>query len=104
MPKIIFIEPDGSRRDLEVPVGTSLMQAAVQNGVEGIVGECGGSCMCATCHVLVDEADLARLPPKSDSEDEMLEFSVGERHPGSRLGCQITVTAELDGLTMRVPG
>jgi 2Fe-2S ferredoxin len=79
------------------------MQAAVTNGVDGIVGECGGSAMCATCHVYVDEAFLDRLEPMSELEDELLESTASPRLPNSRLGCQISLTNALDGLVVKVP-
>ncbi|WAP67371.1 2Fe-2S iron-sulfur cluster-binding protein [Jiella pelagia] len=104
MPRIIFVEADGSEHSVEVEAGTSLMQAGVANDVKGIVGECGGSCMCATCHVVIDSALAADLPPISDDEEEMLEFGTAERFEGSRLGCQILVTEALEGLKVKVPG
>ncbi|HLJ63278.1 MAG TPA: 2Fe-2S iron-sulfur cluster-binding protein, partial [Stellaceae bacterium] len=79
------------------------MQAAIANGIDGIVAECGGSAMCATCHVYVDEADLARLPKISQGEDEMLESTAAERRKNSRLSCQLVMTTGLDGLTVHLP-
>ncbi|NDW05897.1 2Fe-2S iron-sulfur cluster-binding protein [Jiella pacifica] len=104
MPTITFVEADGTERTVVAAEGTSLMQAGVANDISGIVGECGGSRMCATCHVVLDLADLPRLPPISEGEEEMLEFGTSERFEGSRLGCQIPVTDALDGLKVRVPG
>ena len=101
MPKIVYIEPDGTRRELEVPVGYSVMEGATMNSVEGIEAECGGACSCATCHAYVDERWLDKLPPMEPMEDSMLEAAV-ERRPNSRLTCQIQVTEELDGLTLEV--
>lgn len=103
MPAITYIHPDGRRETIEVKPGTSVMQAAVGNGVEGIVGECGGNCMCATCHVYVTPEQLARLTPPSAEESAMLESTAAERRANSRLGCQITLTAALDGLVVTVP-
>jgi ferredoxin, 2Fe-2S len=103
MPTITFIRPDGARRDLAVAEGTSLMQAATQQGLGGIVAECGGNAMCATCHVYVDEAWSARLPPLSEDEDALLDGAAAERTPTSRLSCQIVATAGLDGLVVRLP-
>jgi len=71
--------------------------------VRGIDAECGGSCSCATCHVYVDDAFIALLPPADDMENDLLDGVASERQPGSRLSCQITMTAELDGITVRVP-
>src|SRR6202046_3179993 len=86
-----------------VPVGDSVMEGAVKNGVDGIVAECGGACQCATCHVYVDEAWLGLLKPIQEDEDEMLNTTASERRPNSRLGCQIPVTKELEGLIVRTP-
>ena len=87
----------------DIDVGTSLMQAALAHGLDGIVAECGGSAMCATCHVFVDEADLERLPEMQSDEDEMLDGTAVPREHNSRLSCQIEITAELDGLLVRLP-
>ncbi len=103
MAHITFIEADGRERTLEVADGWSLMQAAVAGGVEGIVGECGGSCACATCHCYVDEARLAQLPAPADNELEMLECVAAERRPNSRLGCQIKASPLLEGLRVLLP-
>lgn len=103
MPTIAFIQPDGSRREVQAPAGTSVMKNAILNGVVGIVAECGGSLMCATCHVYVAPADAERLPAPSDDEDEMLEVAAAERRETSRLSCQLTVDDTLDGLTVHVP-
>lgn len=78
------------------------MEAAVSNGVPGIDADCGGSCACATCHVIVDEAWFSRLPERSETERDMLEFAVDPK-PTSRLACQISVTADLDGLIVHTP-
>jgi 2Fe-2S ferredoxin len=103
MPKITFIHPDQSRTDLETDTGVSVMQAAVREGLEGIVAECGGAAMCATCHVYVDEAFLDRLPQMSEDEDEMLECTASPRESFSRLSCQLPVSPELDGIVLRLP-
>ncbi|MBX6373793.1 MAG: 2Fe-2S iron-sulfur cluster binding domain-containing protein [Acetobacteraceae bacterium] len=103
MPRITFIQPDGAERTLDLPVGTTLMLGATQNGVRGIVAECGGCCSCATCHVYVDEDWADRLPPPESGEDEMLFGTAAERLPNSRLSCQLTVTEDMDGLVVRVP-
>jgi len=103
MPTIHYILQDGSTRAIDAKAGTSVMENAIRGNVRGIDAECGGSCACATCHVYVDEAFFALLPPPDDMEREMLEVVAAERRPTSRLGCQITVTAALDGLTVRVP-
>jgi 2Fe-2S ferredoxin len=103
MPTITFIRPDGARRDLAIPQGTSLMQGAIAQGLDGILAECGGSAMCATCHVYVDEAWAGRLPPLSEDEDALLDGAAAERRPTSRLSCQITATDALDGLVVHLP-
>lgn len=82
----------------------SLMHAAVKNDVPGIIGECGGNAMCATCHVYVDDAHLSRLPAMEDDEDEMLDGVVAMRTGNSRLGCQLVLDAELTGIRVEVPG
>jgi 2Fe-2S ferredoxin len=79
------------------------MHAAVTAGVDGIVGLCGGSAMCATCHVYVEERFLPALPAVSPSEDEMLDYTASPRATNSRLGCQVQLTANLDGLTVSLP-
>lgn len=103
MPTIRFIQPDGSTRELSAPDGTSAMQAAIGAGLSGIVAECGGSAMCATCHVYVDEAWADRLPAPLANELEMLECTASERLPTSRLSCQIKMSAALDGIVLRLP-
>jgi 2Fe-2S ferredoxin len=103
MPRLHLILPDDSPLTLEALEGHSLMSTAVGAGVPGIIGECGGSAMCATCHVYVQEPWLSRLPAPQQAELEMLECTADERRPESRLGCQIKLTAELDGLTVKLP-
>ena len=103
MPQITFIEANGQSTTLDVPEGWSLMQAATANGVEGILGECGGSCACATCHCYVDDTLMALLPPPSEGELGMLENVAAERRPNSRLACQIKCFAALDGAVLRLP-
>lgn len=102
MVAVTFIEPDGNRRTVEAKPGTSVMEAAIDNDVKGIVAECGGACSCATCHVYVDPAWTDRLTPPDPQEDGMLDC-VLDRTDESRLSCQITIEPELDGLLVRVP-
>lgn len=102
MPKIVFIEPGGARRAIDAPLGVSLMEAARQHAVQGIVAQCGGACACATCHVYVAPSWLERLEPREEMEEGMLELA-WEPRPNSRLSCQIPVTAALDGLEVTVP-
>jgi 2Fe-2S ferredoxin len=102
MAKIIFIEHNGTQRDVEAGPGSTVMQAALDNLVPGIVGDCGGACSCATCHTYVDAAWLDKLPPMSEEEKMLLEGSLSVEE-NSRLCCQLKVTAELDGLVLRTP-
>jgi 2Fe-2S ferredoxin len=103
MPRIVFLLHTGERRLVEGSSRGSLMQAAVDNGISGIVAECGGACACATCHVYIDPPDLGRMPAASLIEREMLDGVAAERRPESRLSCQIRLTDALDGLVVRVP-
>ena len=93
MPRVTYIDTAGKETTLDIAVGTSVMQAAVLNGIDGIVAECGGSCMCATCHVYVREDQLAKTPAMEPDEDAMLEGTASERQPNSRLSCQLVVIA-----------
>jgi ferredoxin, 2Fe-2S len=103
MPKVIFQTAEGESKEVSTPSGTTLLTTALQNNIDGIIGECGGVCMCSTCHVFVDESFYNRLPPAQDTEEAVLEISAEERQPTSRLSCQIKVTDDLDGLTVRIP-
>ena len=103
MPKVTYIEYNGTKFDIEVQDGWTLMQGATLNGVSGIEGECGGSCGCATCHIYVDEVFLDKLDPPNSCEEEMLEFTVAPREKNSRLGCQVKVSAAIDGIVVRLP-
>ena len=103
MPRVIFILADGHERAEPGAEGHSVMQVATSAGVPGIVAECGGSAMCATCHVYVDPAWVERLPEPLPNELEMLECTASERLPNSRLSCQIKLSAFLDGIAVRIP-
>ena len=103
MPKITYIEHDGAVHEIEVAPGLSVMQGAIQNDIEGIEAECGGNCMCATCHVYVEEAFLERLPAPDATEMEMLECTAAPRQRNSRLSCQLQVSSALEGLVVRLP-
>jgi ferredoxin, 2Fe-2S len=103
MVTVTYIEADGEETELDVQEGWTLMQAAVSNGVDGIEAECGGSCCCATCHCYVDEEYLDKLQDPAENELEMLEETVAERKSNSRLACQVTVTADMDGMIVRLP-
>jgi 2Fe-2S ferredoxin len=103
MPRVTYIDTQGKETTLDIAVGTSVMQAAVFNGVDGIVAECGGSCMCATCHVYVREDQLAMTPAMQPDEEAMLEGTASPRRPNSRLGCQLVVSPAMDGLVVYTP-
>ena len=102
MPKITFIEHDGTVHEIAAEAGETAMEAALRSGVTGIVAECGGSCTCATCHVYVDEAWLGKTGERSLEEDEQLDNAYDVR-PNSRLSCQIKMSDELDGIQVRTP-
>lgn len=99
MPSVIYTSHSGEQCTIEARVGDSVMETAVRNGVDGIVGECGGSLSCATCHVFVDESDLALVPEITEMEDEMLWGTAVERADNSRLGCQLKLG---EGITLHV--
>lgn len=101
--KATWIQRDGRSITLNVSEGTSLMQAAVAHGVAGVVGECGGSMSCATCHVVVDPAWAERAGEPGPFEEDMLDITEADRQPTSRLSCQIRMIAALDGIVLRVP-
>lgn len=103
MPKVTFVQFAGGSRTVEVPAGWTLMEAAVQNGVDGITAECGGGCACATCHVLVPPEWAARVPAMGPAENDLLECTAVPRTAQSRLSCQIQVSDALDGLTVNLP-
>lgn len=102
MATITYIEHSGTEHKIEVENGKTVMQGAVDNFVEGIIGECGGCCSCATCHVIVDKTWFAKTGGPNETEIEML-TAVPVPTATSRLGCQITVTDELDGLIVQLP-
>jgi 2Fe-2S ferredoxin len=101
MPRVTFITAGGKRQEIEAPSGLSVMEIARMHDL-GIEGACEGSVACATCHVIVDAAYAGRLGEASAEEEDMLELAVGVQ-PTSRLGCQIVLTEDLDGLTVRLP-
>lgn len=102
MTKIIFVEHNGTEHVVEAKNDRPLMHAAIQNGVPGIDADCGGECMCATCHVIFDEAGYAKVGDPAPSELEMLN-PTPSRSPTSRLSCQVRVTDELEGIVVRLP-
>jgi 2Fe-2S ferredoxin len=102
MPRIIFIEPDGNRREIDAPAGLSIMEIAHKYDVD-LEGACEGSLACSTCHVIVEPDWFGRLLPAREDEEDMLDLAWGLTKT-SRLGCQIIMSDELDGLTVRLPG
>lgn len=102
MVKVNFVSQDGSRHEVESPEGTSVMQAAVDNGVDGIDGDCGGVGACATCHVRVSDGWRSHLGSRSDLEDSMLSF-LPDVSDNDRLGCQILLREELDDIEFQLP-
>ncbi|MBS7705491.1 2Fe-2S iron-sulfur cluster-binding protein [Chelatococcus asaccharovorans] len=100
---VTWLCADGASVTAEVPLGHSLMEAAVAHNVPGVIGDCGGALACATCHVVVESAPIP-LPMPSATEGEMLEFTEAPAEPSSRLSCQIKAVPELNGLILRVPG
>ena len=103
MPSIIFIHPDGREQRINASAGESAMQAATRADISGILAECGGNAMCATCHVYVDDNWFARLPAMGGDEDALLDGAAAERRTSSRLSCQIKLASDLDGLVLQLP-
>jgi len=101
MPKMVFIETDGNRKEVDAPVGLSVMEIAHRHGVD-IEGACDGSLACSTCHVIVEPAWSGKLDEASEDEEDMLDLAFGLEET-SRLGCQIIMSDEFDGLTVRLP-
>lgn len=102
MIKIHFIDHQDHTSVVEAALGATLMQAAVDNGIPGVVAECGGFCSCATCICFVDERWLEALDQANDMEHAMLESAESEQ-PNCRLSCQITLTSAMDGMIVRLP-
>jgi len=98
---MVFIEPDGTRKEVDAPLGLSVLEIAHRNDID-IEGACEGSLACSTCHVIVDPDWFGRLDEPSEDEEDMLDLAFGLT-PTSRLGCQIIITEELDGLTVTLP-
>jgi 2Fe-2S ferredoxin len=101
MPKMIFIERDGTRREVDAPVGLSVLEIAHKHGVD-IEGACEGSLACSTCHVIVEGDWFAKLGTPTEDEEDMLDLAFGLEKT-SRLGCQIVMSEGLDGLVVRLP-
>lgn len=102
MPKLIFVDSEGNRKEVDAPLGLSVLEVAHKNGVD-LEGACEGSLACSTCHVVVAQEWFDKLAEASEEEEDMLDLAFGLTHT-SRLGCQIKMTEELDGLVVTVPG
>ena len=102
MPRITYIEHNGTEHTVDVTAGLTVMEGAVNNNIPGIDADCGGACACSTCHVYVDQAWIDKLPAREDMEEDMLDFAY-EPNERSRLTCQLKVTPELDGLLVQMP-
>ena len=102
MAKITYHTQDDKTQTIDVQNGLTVMEGAVQNDIPGIDADCGGGMACATCHVYVAKEWIEKLPPKEDSEEDMLDFAFDVKD-NSRLSCQITVSDELDGLVVNMP-
>jgi 2Fe-2S ferredoxin len=101
--KITFIDRKNNARCINAENGGTVMRAAVDHGIKGIVAECGGNALCATCHVYVDERWISRIGPVGDDESTLLDMTAAVRRPNSRLCCQIRVTPALEGLSLHLP-
>lgn len=101
MPKITYVDVNGKRNECDIATGISVMEGAIQNGIEGILAICGGSCACSTCHSYIDDAWVGVVGQPDEIEDSTLELAF-DRKPNSRLTCQIEVTDALDGLVVHV--
>lgn len=102
MAQVTYVSFDGEKQTVEVENGDNLMQAAIDNGVSGILGDCGGGCACATCHVMVDDAWARKAGGASELEADMLDGLIDPK-PTSRLSCQIIMSDELDGIVVHLP-
>ena len=102
MPKITYVDQEGTRREVEAKVGETVMEAAIRNDIPGIEADCGGACACATCHVYVDPAWRQTTGESGETEQDMLDFAFDVRE-NSRLSCQLSITEDFDGLVVRVP-
>ena len=101
MPKMVFVQKDGTRKEVDAPIGLSVLEIAHRNKID-LEGACEGSLACSTCHVVIDAEWYDLLPDASEDEEDMLDLAFGLTHT-SRLGCQIIITEELDGLTVQLP-
>ena len=102
MPTLLITTPDGAEHDVSAQPDRSLLQIVDDARLDGLVAECGGSCVCATCHCIVHEDDVSRFAPPGDDENQMLDFTATDREPGSRLACQLKIDASHEGLRVRI--
>ena len=102
MTKIIYIDHEGTEREIDAKNGETVMETAIKNSIPGIDADCGGACACATCNVYVDEAFMEKVGSPEDMEQSMLDFAENVQ-PNSRLCCQISVSDDLDGLRVTTP-
>jgi 2Fe-2S ferredoxin len=102
MPKITFIQFDGTETSIDAEIGSTVMNTALDNLIPGIDADCGGECSCATCHVLVDGSWMEKVGQPSEAEESMLDLNP-DRAANSRLSCQINVSDDLDGLVVNLP-
>jgi 2Fe-2S ferredoxin len=103
MPRITYVQQDGTTDVVDVPVGHTIMEGARDAGIKGILAECGGACSCSTCHVYVAPGWVERMPPVEAMEEDMLDFAWEVDREQSRLSCQLRVTADFDGLVIKIP-
>ena len=103
MPQIVFVQPNDLRETVQASAGSTVMMTAINHGISGIIAECGGSAMCATCHVYVDPVSVDFLPPTSEVENEMLASAASERKQHSRLSCQLQLAPGVEELIVHVP-
>lgn len=102
MARVKYIEADGREYEVELSAADTIMSGALNNGVEGVVGECAGICACATCHVYIEPEYLEKIPAADPMEEARLLYAIGKKE-NSRLSCQIDITDELDGMVVRLP-
>ena len=103
MPQITYIQNNGTERLVEVAVGANVMRSALASDIDGIVAECGGAAMCATCHVYIDEASQAMVAPVSEVENEMLDSAASGRRENSRLSCQLVLQPGMEEIIVHIP-
>ncbi|MVA96242.1 2Fe-2S iron-sulfur cluster binding domain-containing protein [Nitratireductor sp. CAU 1489] len=103
MPLVTFINSMNTSNTIDVPVGETLMRAAVNSNIDGILGECGGACCCATCHVYLDSTSAPDVPRVGEMEQQMLDHVAEPRRDDSRLACQLVVDSSMEGLRVTIP-